>query len=313
MKKILIKSIIWWFVIVYIFSVNIKQLGLDQKYQYDRIVSNIPQIIKPWFIEKEATIKDRSSEVQNYKMLISIVDESLKWKHSANRDYKEMENKLCKYYNKICEIITIEWGIKWKDRFYYLGISVYLIKFFWNYLPQLYESFYSLTIQPSILGRRWYAWYYSIILNIKNSTTYDEFLKVTTHELWHIIDLWVLQWKSKKKDNKYTEFWNTVFSIDDPSIDFYKLSWTNEKIKKKNSNIKDFVSWYALSDPFEDFAESLNMYLNLNSTFRKMAKESYIVRQKYLFIKQLFKNKYIKSGKTKTYKFGYRPRDSTKF
>ena len=57
-----------------------------------------------------------------------------------------------------------------------------------------------------------------------------------------------------------------------------------------------------MTDTFEDFAESFNMYLNHNWVFQQMAQETNVLRQKYNFIAALFKGHYINSDKTFEYK-----------
>ena len=141
---------------------------------------------------------------------------------------------------------------------------------------------------------------------------YEQFFEVLTHELGHIVDLGVLVGDSFLKSSNFTEFGHKSFSIDDPSLKFYKLSWLSEKVKKPDAFIEDFVSGYWMTDPFEDFAESFNTYLNHNFIFRQMATESNILRQKYNFIAKLFKWNYINSGKWFHYTSWYRSWDSTK-
>lgn len=71
-----------------------------------------------------------------------------------------------------------------------------------------------------------------------------------------------------------------------------------------------------MSDPFEDFAECFNLYINHNVLFRQIAKSNTILKKKYNIIASLFAGKYlgantkdlalIKNNNTR------RPRDTTK-
>jgi hypothetical protein len=42
-----------------------------------------------------------------------------------------------------------------------------------------------------------------------------------------------------------------------------------------------------MTDPFEDFAETFNMFVNHNAVFKKMAKESSILKEKYKFMSKI--------------------------
>jgi hypothetical protein len=53
-----------------------------------------------------------------------------------------------------------------------------------------------------------------------------------------------------------------------------------------------------MSDPFEDFAECFNLYLNHNSLFKQIAKANKSLKKKYNFIARLFAGKYINDNKS---------------
>lgn len=158
----------------------------------------------------------------------------------------------------------------------------------------------------------------TIIFNIGGVRTRNEFMELSTHEIWHITDLWYIQWISSKKDKNYTEFDRAVFKIDDLSLLFYKLSRDAENIKKAIAKAKDFCSGYGMTDPFEDFAECFNLYTNHNSFFRQIAKVNSTLYKKYNFIAGIFDGQYINANKKdldlKEIKNSTirRPRDTTK-
>lgn len=87
-----------------------------------------------------------------------------------------------------------------------------------------------------------------------------------------------------------------VFSVNDPSLSFYKLSRSNETIRKAEAKKKDFCSGYGMSDPFEDLAECFNLYINHNSLFRQIAKTNSALKSKYNFIANIFDGHYISSN-----------------
>lgn len=98
----------------------------------------------------------------------------------------------------------------------------------------------------------------------------SESTKVLVHELGHIIDIFYL-----KKG-----------LIGDPSDRFYQIAWEAYNVKKKNLKIADFVSGYALSNKYEDFAESFAFYVFHNEDFAERAKKNNILKQKYDFFAQ---------------------------
>ncbi|MDD2487315.1 MAG: putative zinc-binding metallopeptidase [Candidatus Gracilibacteria bacterium] len=100
----------------------------------------------------------------------------------------------------------------------------------------------------------------------------DETVKVFMHELGHILDLYYLN-----DDDGF-----------DVSDEFYRISWIAYNIKKKDAKIGDFVSGYALSNKYEDFAESFIFYIFHNEDFALKAKKNKILKNKYNFF-----NKYI--------------------
>ncbi|MCF7836816.1 hypothetical protein K9N08_03920 [Candidatus Gracilibacteria bacterium] len=111
-----------------------------------------------------------------------------------------------------------------------------------------------------------------------------EIVSVFVHELGHIVDLGKLKGVSFAPSG----FLDGKLKIpaDDPSIAFYKLSWRDEAKQKYIAERKDFVSGYAMTDPFEDFAESFNFYVLHGADFRAITNESTVLAKKYDFMKK---------------------------
>jgi hypothetical protein len=62
-------------------------------------------------------------------------------------------------------------------------------------------------------------------------------------------------------------------------------------VKKKSSKLADFVSGYALTNKYEDFAESFTFYVFHNEEFKRRAKENLFIARKYnFFSKYVFFN-----------------------
>lgn len=98
----------------------------------------------------------------------------------------------------------------------------------------------------------------------------EEFLAVTIHEFAHFVDIYYF-------DKKY---------FTDISDYFYDISWEQVKIIKAWENASDFVSWYAMTNKYEDFAESFTYFILHNSSFFQKTKSSEILEQKYNFFEE---------------------------
>lgn len=92
--------------------------------------------------------------------------------------------------------------------------------------------------------------------------------KVLIHELGHMIDIYFL---------KSTKFGS------DPSKSFYSISWSEPTVMKANMSSTAFVSGYAATNQYEDFAESFTMYVFHNAAFRARASKQEHLQKKYDF------------------------------
>ncbi len=218
--------------------------------------------------------------------------------HNSYYDYKQKFQTLCIDNLLICVKIEFNWEYSYRDKFLYLASIVYVT----NFLDKNSKSQkISQKLKKIKLNKnksqeqRWYTIWNEINIDTKLIKTYKEFLWVITHELWHVFDLAVLQWKSKQKNYNFTEFNKIKFSIDDPSITYYKLSRQNEHKKNKWSVTYDFCSRYGATDPFEDFAECFNLYINHQAIFKTIAQDNQILKHKYFYFDYIFGKKYLRN------------------
>lgn len=98
----------------------------------------------------------------------------------------------------------------------------------------------------------------------------EEFTSVFIHELSHYIDIYYFS-ESKKQEL---------------SPKFYNISWDSTKILKPWSLPEEFVSWYAMTNKYEDFAETFTYYVLHNKDFLEKAKGNAILQKKYNFFQQ---------------------------
>ncbi|HRX64157.1 MAG TPA: hypothetical protein P5060_03580 [Candidatus Absconditabacterales bacterium] len=233
---------------------------------------------------------DAANEIES-----EVVDQTEDLEGERN-EYKMKYQRICVSNMSICSKIQFDDEVSYKDKYMYIASTIYLvnqindnIEFGRDVIKQLDK----VTIKSEYGGRRGYATRDDIIINLGTVGSYKEFFELMSHELGHIIDLGVVRGFKSQKDSYYTEFDRKVFSIDDPSIDFYKLSWDSEKIRKSSAKKEDFCSGYGMTDPFEDFAECHNLYFNHNAIFRSWARKNSIMKKKYNFLANLYGGKYL--------------------
>ena len=140
-----------------------------------------------------------------------------------------------------------------------------------------------------------------------NNVSDKELIGVFVHEMGHIADTGVYRGNAASGESQFQDSRIQLFE-DDESIDFYKISWLNVKQKQRDSSNLDFVTGYAMTDPFEDFAESYTFYILHGRQFKQMMQQSTRLKRKYEFLKENifdgkeFVNKYRKPNlKTRDY------------
>lgn len=106
----------------------------------------------------------------------------------------------------------------------------------------------------------------------------DEFVALLIHECGHVISGNMIggpqSGESAFRDGK-SPFYN-----DGAAVPFFAVSWENERTLKKGSKDADFVSGYASSDIFEDFAETFAAYVLQRPYLKKRAGTNKAIAQK---------------------------------
>lgn len=261
-----------------------------------------------------------SETLDNLQQEVDIIIDSI---HEApDHLSKEQENRnlLCITYQSWCDRTEFALStIELKKKLYYQTLLVYTIKKIESFGIDLHHVIESIVIKSSSSTSRWYSSRNTLTLDIKAMRTYKEFMNVLIHELGHFVDLSILVWTpTMPKSDVFTEFNRRMFSLDDPSLSFYQLSRSDESTRLVWATYKDFVSWYGMKDPFEDFSETMHMYINYNQILQEMTKQSPILFDKYVFMDNLFQGSFISSWSTKkslfeSYNRDFRPYDSTRF
>jgi hypothetical protein len=113
-----------------------------------------------------------------------------------------------------------------------------------------------------------------------------EFRALIVHECGHVTDLGGLRGTTNSGKTSFYDG-NTPMYANDPSVAFYSISWITPQISQPGTQEEDFVSGYASSDPFEDFAETFAYYALQKEAFQKLAAKNKVLKAKYDFMEQV--------------------------
>lgn len=111
-----------------------------------------------------------------------------------------------------------------------------------------------------------------------------ELIGVLVHEVGHVVDTGLLETDTTGTATTYLDRGQIVFDTD-PSVPFYSFNWIDSEnwLGEK----ADFVSGYARSNPYEEFAESYAMYVLNGQLFKEYADENPTLRGKYDYLKDV--------------------------
>lgn len=134
------------------------------------------------------------------------------------------------------------------------------------------------------MDRRGYGGYGTITLQCTGMIS-TELVGVLVHEMGHIADTDYLNGRELSA-SAFIDF-DRYVPVDDKSVDFYSISWTNSQMQKPGAARMDFVTGYAMTDPFEDFAETYTMYVLHGQQFARMAEKNDALMAKYNFMRDV--------------------------
>lgn len=170
--------------------------------------------------------------------------------HSAPsiQETPEFMNDVCTAYEDICIKTTREGSFSRDEQLSYQLLTIYLIKNIDDRLENgsVRDALAHLKFFRDPDSRRGSAGYTNIRINVERILSRAEFREVLTHELGHTIDFSILLGTKRTKDPLFTEFNEKKRSVDDASLEYYRISRQNETVRKKDSSFKDFVSGYAM-------------------------------------------------------------------
>ena len=257
-------------------------------------------VIKYDYLETEISQEHMSNanvdEILN-QLLLFLSDESdsldytPKKKEKSDSSSSSLYERACSRNSDLCAKMNFSYDFSDNEKYYYFNQIDQAISLLEDPLSQyrsLWKTLESINLFLTKWNRRGSSSWYKMTFYLGGLKYENEFFQVLTHELWHIVDLGILQGTAKKKDHDFTEFNTPKFSIDDPSLEYYAFSRDSETIRKSWVKRKDFCSWYGMNDPFEDFAECHNLYLNHQKLFRFFTQSSDILKDKYNYFANLY-------------------------
>lgn len=128
---------------------------------------------------------------------------------------------------------------------------------------------FPIIIDTDRIEPRWQMYNESITLGSSMSSL-SEIAKVLVHEIGHMIDIYTFKKTLKNSDL---------------SDEFYRISWKDATTIKAGVPQKAFISGYAATNQYEDFAESFTMYIFHNKEFFKRTQDNELLKLKYTFLK----------------------------
>lgn len=119
---------------------------------------------------------------------------------------------------------------------------------------------------------------------IDGSVNDTEFIALLAHECGHVISGNLTGNASAGN----SAFWDgkNAFATDAPVLSFFTASWENERTLKKGTTNEDFISGYAKTDIFEDFAETFAAYVLQRPYLKKRAETNTAIAQKLTWMEQ---------------------------
>lgn len=113
----------------------------------------------------------------------------------------------------------------------------------------------------------------------------EEFRAVLIHELGHVVDLGCVVGTPKAAASAFRDG-DEVIRADDPSVRFYAISWETSTKRRGGVKPQDFVTGYAMTDPFEDLAESTAYFVLHHEAFAERARRNPILAAKMQWIEE---------------------------
>ncbi len=260
---------IFFFIIIFLSFDSLSKNHIDVDYNNYVNIENDLNSSQKEFIQEEKEIINVYNDVdkledqkEKYDKIIQDLKDKIKQKDiELSEKQIDVKFEYSPYYFEN-HLLTNTWFIAIKEII------------FWDLLNNKNINF-TLELNQEKTNIRWKFISNTIKLFGLEKLSETELVSVFIHELWHYFDIIFLDKK-------------VLFDLSDK---FYDISWSWVNILREWSFKNDFVSGYAMTNKYEDFAESFIYYILFNDDFRQKASLNVILQEKYdFFWKYIFRN-----------------------
>ena len=253
----------------YYFSTQISNEYIEENY-----IEPVAQSAENIF-ETEQEIEETIEKIWSWSIESEIINSDLKEVDGTSMSGSEISSLIEEHYRSASPFV-----FKYIPE-YFKETSQDFSKSFWSILQSkaMKQMIYDLHVEmhEDLLDVRWKMKNRSVKLFWYTQERQAEYTSVAIHELAHFIDIYFLEKKV----------------LQDISDEFYNISWRETKIIKPWQSQADFVSGYAMTNKYEDFAESFTYYLLHNEDFLRKTLSSERLSAKYDFFDTvIFKKKF---------------------
>jgi hypothetical protein len=147
------------------------------------------------------------------------------------------------------------------------------------------EAVHKLTLSFDPTVRRGSAGGNTMIIRCVNVEA-AELVAIVIHELGHVVDTGLLHATSLGSTSSFVDRGKVVYSSD-PSVDLYSISWQDNRSFTEHDETQDFVSLYAMTNPYEEFADAYLMYVLHGPLFRFYGYRNDSLEEKYAFMRDV--------------------------
>ncbi len=255
------------------------------------------------------------------KYYTNILENSSTYTRLTDREFWFRLKNMCKYYDDICDKMKLESTFSLKEVYNFTVFTIYLttqidnntiLEWIWT----LRDTLASITfVKDGVDITRGKAGHRNVLINTYDMRDSVELFEIITHEIGHIMWLWVIHDDDNPvKNTKFLEFDEPAFGADDRSLKFYNISWETDQQKRNSATNKEFISGYGHTNTYEEFAEFFNAWINHQTPLLQLAKTDDNTRAKYFLFKELFGRRYLNAD-IETYRSldtSTRPYDTTR-
>lgn len=273
------KSLIEWYILFfisfcwffYLFSLFFSSSSIDDTY-YSLYVDKSFEKVEFNSLKVENKVKNQNKEEDKSNELKDKIQERRNLALIRYKEYIEKQKQLRDNFS-LKEIVKYELNPdsffiddKWKE---ILSVISTILKS--DFFLKKIDGVLTVSLYKEAFEVRWRYKNKNIFLFDLDKLSLGETISVFIHEYWHFFDLVLLSPKYRKE--------------------FYDLSWESSNVIKTWIKSSSFVSWYAMTNKYEDFAETFLYFVMHNKAFEKRAFNDDILKKKYdFFSKRVFKN-----------------------